>query len=145
MNGCSAPALSHVGTLVEHAGDLDYDGQGEQVAHFEDHLRRSMMESFESLVAKLEKLNIPFGPLARPGDLFDDPQLNHDGRMLDTVLPTGKHAKIPGLPLEMDGRKTRIRLQPPRMGEHTRAVLAEAGYGAEEIERLVEQGVAIAG
>jgi crotonobetainyl-CoA:carnitine CoA-transferase CaiB-like acyl-CoA transferase len=102
-------------------------------------------EPFASLVAKLEKLNIPFGPLARPGDLFDDPQLNHDGRMLDTLLPTGKRAKIPGLPLEMDGRKTRLRLQPPRMGEHTREVLAETGYGAEEIERLVEQGVAITG
>jgi len=102
-------------------------------------------EPFATLVAKLEKLNIPFGPLARPGDLFDDPQLNHDGRMLDTLLPTGKRAKIPGLPLEMGGRKTRIRLQPPRKGEHTREVLAETGYGAEEIERLVEQGVAIAG
>jgi crotonobetainyl-CoA:carnitine CoA-transferase CaiB-like acyl-CoA transferase len=102
-------------------------------------------EPFASLVAKLEKLNIPFGPLARPGDLFDDPQLNHDGRMLDTLLPTGKRAKIPGLPLEMGGRKTRIRLQPPRKGEHTREVLAETGYGSEEIERLVEEGVAIAG
>ena len=102
-------------------------------------------EPYASLVAKLEKLNIPFGPLARPGDLFDDPQLNHDGRMLDTLLPTGKRAKIPGLPLEMGGRKTRIRLQPPRKGEHTREVLAETGYGTDEIERLVEQGVAIAG
>lgn len=101
-------------------------------------------EPFESLVAKLEKLNIPFGPLARPGDLFDDPQLNHEGRMLDTLLPTGKHAKIPGLPLEMGGRKTKIRHQPPGMGEHTRAVLAETGFSADEIERLVAQGVATA-
>lgn len=100
-------------------------------------------ERFDSLVAKLEELNIPFGPLARPGDLFDDPQLNHDGRMLQTLLPTGKMAKIPGLPLEMGGRKTRIRYQPPRMGEHTRAVLAEAGFAADEIERMVEQGVAV--
>jgi len=32
-------------------------------------------ERFDALVAKLERLNIPFGPLAQPGDLFDDPQL----------------------------------------------------------------------
>jgi len=101
-------------------------------------------EPFDSLVAKLEAMNIPFGPLARPGDLFDDPQLNQGGRLLETLLPTGKIAKIPGLPLEMGGRKTRIRYQPPRMGEHTRAVLGEAGYGADEIERLVQQGVVIA-
>lgn len=102
-------------------------------------------EPFGALCAKLEKLNIPFGPLARPGDLFDDPQLNHGGGMLDTLLPTGKRAKIPGLPLEMDGRRTRIRHQPPRMGEHTKAVLEEAGYAADEIERLVKQGIAISG
>ena len=98
----------------------------------------------DELCAKLERLNIPFGPLARPGDLFDDPHLNHDGRMLDIQLPTGKRAKLPGLPLDMDGRKTRVRRQPPRMGEHTRAVLAEAGYSRTQIEELIDQRVAIA-
>jgi crotonobetainyl-CoA:carnitine CoA-transferase CaiB-like acyl-CoA transferase len=100
-------------------------------------------ETFESLVEKLERLNIPFGPLAKPGDLFDDPQLNHGGGMLDTLLPTGKRAKIPGLPLEMAGRKTRIRRQPPEMGKHTRAVLEESGFTGDEIDRLVEQGTVI--
>jgi crotonobetainyl-CoA:carnitine CoA-transferase CaiB-like acyl-CoA transferase len=100
-------------------------------------------ETFESLVEKLERLNIPFGPLAKPGDLFDDPQLNHGGGMLDTLLPTGKRAKIPGLPLEMAGRKTRIRRQPPEMGKHTRAVLEESGFAGDEIDRLVEQGTVI--
>ena len=101
-------------------------------------------ETFDSLVTKLEKLKIPFGPLAKPGDLFDDKQLNHDGRMLDVLLPTGKRAKLPGLPLEMGGRKTRIRQQPPTMGEHTRAVLAEAGYTDAQISELIAQRVVIA-
>jgi crotonobetainyl-CoA:carnitine CoA-transferase CaiB-like acyl-CoA transferase len=101
-------------------------------------------EPFASLVAKLERLKIPFGPLATPGDLLDDPQLNHDGRMLDLLLPTGKRAKLPGIPLEMDGRKSRIRLQPPVMGAHTRAVLAEAGYTDAQISELIAQQVVIA-
>jgi crotonobetainyl-CoA:carnitine CoA-transferase CaiB-like acyl-CoA transferase len=88
-------------------------------------------------------LNIPFGPLAKPGDLFDDIQLNHDGRMLDVLLPTGKRAKLPGLPLEMGGRKTRVRRQPPAMGNDTRAVLAEAGYTEPEIDELIAQQVVI--
>ena len=100
-------------------------------------------ETFESLVKKLEEMKIPFGPLAKPGDLFDDKQLNHDGRMLDIHLPTGKHAKLPGLPLEMGGRKTRVRRQPPVMGGDTRAVLKEAGYLEGEIDELVAQGVVI--
>jgi len=102
-------------------------------------------EPFEALVARLERLNIPFGPLAQPGDLFDDRHLNESGRMLDLLLTTGKRAKIPGLPLDMDGRKPRIRQQPPEKGAHTRAVLQEAGYSTEEIERLIEQGTVITG
>jgi len=93
-------------------------------------------ETFDSLVKKLEHL--------KPGDLFDDIQLNHDGRMLDVLLPTGKRAKLPGLPLEMNGRKTRVRHQPPVMGNDTRAVLAEAGYTKAQIDRLIAQRVVIA-
>ena len=98
----------------------------------------------DELCAKLERLNIPFGPLARPGDLFDDPHLNQGGRMLEILLPTGKQAKLPGLPLDMGARKTRVRRQPPRMGEHTREVLEEAGYGRAQIDELIDQRVVIA-
>ena len=101
-------------------------------------------ETAESLCEKLEKLNIPFGPLATPGDLFDDPHLNAGGRMLDLQFPTGVHAKIPGIPLDMDGRKPAIRMQPPKMGAHTRAVLEESGFSDEEIEQLTRDGVVIA-
>jgi crotonobetainyl-CoA:carnitine CoA-transferase CaiB-like acyl-CoA transferase len=100
-------------------------------------------ETFESLCAKLERLKIPFGPLAKPGDLFDDRHLNEGGRMLDVLLPTGKRAKLPGIPLDMGGRKPRVRRQPPEMGADTRAVLAEAGYTEAQISRLVEDRVVI--
>lgn len=107
-------------------------------------IRKFAAESFDSLVEKLERLKIPFGPLAKPGDLFEDKHLNASGRMLNILLPNGKSAKIPGLPLDMDGRKPQVRQQPPRMGEHTRAVLAEAGYSSAEIETLVQDGIVIA-
>ncbi len=101
-------------------------------------------ETFESLCAKLERLKIPFGPLAKPGDLFNDRHLNEGGRMLDVLLPTGTRAKLPGIPLDMGGRKPRVRRQPPAMGADTRAVLAEAGYTEAQISRLVEEKVVIA-
>lgn len=101
-------------------------------------------ESFESLCEKLERLKIPFGPLAKPGDLFEDRHLNEGGRLLDVVLPTGVRAKLPGIPLDMDGRKPAVRRQPPPMGADTRAVLAEAGYIPAQIEELVSQKVVIA-
>jgi crotonobetainyl-CoA:carnitine CoA-transferase CaiB-like acyl-CoA transferase len=98
-------------------------------------------EPFDALCEKLDRLQIPFGPLAKPGDLFDDPHLNQSGRLLDITLPTGKVAKIPGIPLDMGGRKPAVRRQPPRKGEHTASVLQEAGYTAEEIAELMRESV----
>jgi crotonobetainyl-CoA:carnitine CoA-transferase CaiB-like acyl-CoA transferase len=43
----------------------------------------------------------------------------------------------------MGGRKPRVRRQPPVMGADTRAVLAEAGYTATQIDDLVEQRIVI--
>jgi crotonobetainyl-CoA:carnitine CoA-transferase CaiB-like acyl-CoA transferase len=99
--------------------------------------------TYDVLVEKLERLKIPFGPLAKPGDLFDDPHLNHAGRMLEIVLPTGTRAKIPGIPLEMSGHTPGVRLQPPKMGEHTRSILTELGYSDADVDELLEKGIAI--
>jgi crotonobetainyl-CoA:carnitine CoA-transferase CaiB-like acyl-CoA transferase len=89
--------------------------------------------------AKFEALDIPFGPLNRPGDLFEDPHLNESGRMHDTLFPNGARAKLPALPLEMSEHALELRRQPPRAGEHTVAVLEEAGYSRDEIEQLLKK------
>jgi crotonobetainyl-CoA:carnitine CoA-transferase CaiB-like acyl-CoA transferase len=48
-----------------------------------------------------DRIDIPFAPVAKPGDLFDDPQLNAGGRMLEIDFPNGARAKIPRLPIEI--------------------------------------------
>ena len=96
------------------------------------------------LVAKLGAPEDSSGTLARPSVLFDDPHLNQGGRMLEVLFSKGKRGKIPGLPLEMSGHTLGLRRQPPRMGEDTRSVLEELGYGKLEIEDLIAKGVAIA-
>ena len=99
--------------------------------------------SFTDMSAILERLKIPFAPLAKPADLFDDPHLNQGGHMLDLHFQNGERANIPGLPLEMSNHKITIRTQPPRKGEHTRDVLGELGFAATQIDDWVAQGVAI--
>ena len=99
--------------------------------------------TFADLAEVMERLKIPFAPLAKPSDLFDDPHLNQGGHMLDMHFLNGKRANIPGLPLEMGEHDLSIRMQPPRKGEHTRDVLADLGFGATEIDAWVEQGVVI--
>ncbi len=100
--------------------------------------------TFDAISKILERLKIPFAPLAKPSDLFDDPHLNQGGHMLDLHFQNGKRANVPGLPLEMSNHQLSIRTQPPRKGEHTREVLAEAGFSAAQIDAWIARGTAIA-
>ena len=93
------------------------------------------------LAAKCERTGLPYAPITRPEELFDDPHLVQSGALLPVTTPDGVKTAIPGLPLEMDGHRFGVRLDVPKFGEHTRSLLAELGYGAAEIDRLIADGV----
>ena len=88
-----------------------------------------------------EEINIPFAPVAETKDLFDDPQLNANGRMLVTQLPDGRTVKLPRLPIEIGDHDLGLRTQPPEVGEHTREVLKELGYTADALDKLEDDNI----
>src|SRR5262245_25137423 len=91
----------------------------------------------QELMAKCEELGLPFAPIAKPEDLFEDPHLNASGGLAPVTLGNGVRSKVPVLPIEMDGARFGARRDVPRVGEDTREVLAAVGYGAAEIESLL--------
>jgi len=93
------------------------------------------------LTALFDRIDIPFAPVAKPGDLFEDPQLNADGRMLDIALPAGGTAKLPRLPVEIGRHDLKLRRQAPQIGEHTAEILAELGLASAEIDTLSERHI----
>jgi crotonobetainyl-CoA:carnitine CoA-transferase CaiB-like acyl-CoA transferase len=93
------------------------------------------------LVELFDRIDIPFAPVAKPGDLFDDPQLNAGGRMLDIAFPNGTRAKIPRLPVEIGDHDLALRRQAPEIGEHTAEILAELGLAHSEIEALGRRAI----
>jgi crotonobetainyl-CoA:carnitine CoA-transferase CaiB-like acyl-CoA transferase len=88
-----------------------------------------------------DRIAIPFSPVARPGDLFDDAQLNAQGRMLDIEFANGVRASMPCLPVEIGEHRLRLRRQAPAIGEHTIEVLTELGLNRAQIDALREPGI----
>jgi crotonobetainyl-CoA:carnitine CoA-transferase CaiB-like acyl-CoA transferase len=93
------------------------------------------------IVATFEKAGLPFAPIVRPEELYDDPQLATRGAMLEVTLDNGRTTQIPALPLEMDGQRLSLHRDLPRIGEHGTEIAAELGYGREEIDELVAEGI----
>ena len=98
--------------------------------------------SAAELSAVFEANELPFAPITRPEALFDDPHLNATGGLAPIRMNDGSMSKTPLLPFTMGGKRAGIRLQPPLLGEHTNALLTEAGYSDEEIAALRHNKVA---
>ena len=96
--------------------------------------------SAAELAAIFEKHGLPFAPISRPEQLFDDPHLIATGGLADITLPDGERAgetvRTTLFPLRMDGQRLGVRLQPPVLGQHTEALMQELGYTTEQIKAL---------
>jgi crotonobetainyl-CoA:carnitine CoA-transferase CaiB-like acyl-CoA transferase len=97
------------------------------------------------LSAAMEKAGLPFAPIRRPEDLLDDEHLLATGGLADVTLPDGPKAgqsvKTTLFPITMQGCRLGVRLQPPRLGEHSRELLSAAGYSSGEIDDLRARAV----
>ena len=102
--------------------------------------QRLAQHSAAHLAAVFEQHGLPFAPIARPEDLFDDPHLQASGALQDITLPDGERAgqRVPAtlLPLRMAGALLGVRSSPPTLGEHTQALLAGLGYAPGEVQAL---------
>lgn len=96
-----------------------------------------------ALMERCEALGLPYAPIARPVELFDDPHLNASGGLLETTLADGRKAKLPALPLALDQARPGLRRDLPGPGEHGAEIARELGYGEDEIARMRAAGVLV--
>jgi len=98
----------------------------------------------DELSAIFERAGLPFAPINRPEDLFDDPHLVATGGLAEVVVPDGPKAGEPVpaalFPFTMGGERLGVRLDPPRRGEHTDAVLRSIGVDDARIAALRASG-----
>lgn len=99
---------------------------------------RTMVGQFTraEIIAKLENSGLPFAPIARPEDMFDDPHLLASGGLEPVMLPGGRETMLPLLPIEMDGKRLGTSPTIPEVGADSDAILTALGYGAAAIAVL---------
>ncbi len=104
---------------------------------------RLAQRTADDLASLFEKAGLPFAPIRRPEDLYDDPHLNATGGLADVLLPDGHKAghavKTTLFPITLQGARLGVRMNPPKMGEHTRELLGSIGYSSEKIDALLSQ------
>ena len=91
-----------------------------------------------------EKLQVPAARYNAIDDLFDDPHLADVGFFAIEEHPSEGRIRRTRIANTFSGGMREDPLPAPRLGEHTRTILAEAGFDAPGIDALIETGAAIA-
>ena len=97
------------------------------------------------LIEVLNKAGCPTALVNFPEEMSDDPIVAAEGIMVPLVHPTTGPQRVHGPLFEMFGTPTRVQGPSPRLGEHSREVLMEAGFDPGEVSTLVDDGAVIQG
>jgi crotonobetainyl-CoA:carnitine CoA-transferase CaiB-like acyl-CoA transferase len=104
--------------------------------------------SAHELSSRFERVGLPYAPITRPQDLFDDPHLLATGGLAPTTIPADGscrgepvQTRTALLPLTLDGQRLGVRASPPALGEHTAELLMGLGYTAAEVKALEAEGI----
>ena len=95
---------------------------------------------YEEIADRLDAADLVWAPLQTPADVAADPQVAASGALVQVEDGEGGTYPSPAAPMRFPGADAALRPRSPTLGEHTRQVLAELGYGAEAIEAMYESG-----
>jgi crotonobetainyl-CoA:carnitine CoA-transferase CaiB-like acyl-CoA transferase len=103
---------------------------------------REMVSRFTraEIIASLEDSGLPFAPIARPEDMFDDPHLLASGGLEPVTLSDGRETMLPVLPIEMDGKRFGTSPTIPKVGEDSNVILTALGFDEAAITALRVSG-----
>ncbi|WP_428121006.1 CaiB/BaiF CoA transferase family protein [Candidatus Poriferisodalis sp.] len=89
----------------------------------------------------LEAADVPCAPVLDRSEIFDDPQVRHNGTIVEHEHPTAGHIRTTRFPARFSKTPTQLERLAPGKGEHTDEVLAELGCSTDAIAALRADGI----
>jgi crotonobetainyl-CoA:carnitine CoA-transferase CaiB-like acyl-CoA transferase len=96
----------------------------------------------DEIARRLDEADLVWAPFQTPADVDADPQVAAAGAFVDVDDGKGGTYRSPAAPARFPGADAMVRPRAPGIGEHTREVLTELGYGEAAIEAMYESGAA---
>ncbi len=98
--------------------------------------------SHAEMTRRLTEQDLIWAPLQTLADVVDDPVAHTAGCFVEVEDRAGERFLAPASPARLPGAPSGLRSGAPRLGEHTREVLGQAGYDSPAIDRLFACGAA---
>ncbi len=95
-------------------------------------------------IEALEAAGVPAGPVLSITDMHQDPQALAREMVVETEHPRAGPVKTIGAPVKFHGSPGGVKRPAPLFGQHTREVLAQAGFTTEKIDSFIAKGAVIA-
>jgi crotonobetainyl-CoA:carnitine CoA-transferase CaiB-like acyl-CoA transferase len=94
-------------------------------------------------LARLEAAGVPAGPVLSINQMHADPQAKARAMVMEVPHPRGGTVKTIGAPVKFSDSPYPVSRPAPLLGEHTSAVLAELGYGEQEVNEFTASGAVL--
>ena len=103
--------------------------------------KRLQADTSACWIETLNAAGVACGRINNLKEVFEEPQVRHLGILKKVVSPHLGEQTLMGQPITLARTPSTIARSAPRRGEHTEEILAEAGYGPEELARMKTAGV----